>query len=49
MWSKVLMKIKIMFMLNDPPLISIFQEDLILIVEIIMDGFLSVSTYPKLI
>ena len=32
---------------NKPLLIIIIKEDLILIVKIIMDGFLSVFTFPR--
>jgi hypothetical protein len=39
---------KSVFMLNNLPLISICKEDLTLIVELIMDGFQMVSTFPRL-
>ena len=42
MWPMVLMKINIVFMLSKPPLISILQEDLIILMEVIKDEPLGV-------
>jgi hypothetical protein len=44
---KGLMKIKVVFMLNNLPIIRIFQVDLTLIVELIMDGFQKGVNFPK--
>jgi hypothetical protein len=41
------MKIKVVFMLNKLPLIRHIQEDLTLILELIMDGFLKGINFPK--
>ena len=46
MWLRVLMKIKIVFMLINPPLISIFQEVFILVMDVIKDGSQGVSKFP---
>ena len=46
-WPRVLRKITIVFMLSNPPLIHILQEDLILIKEVIVDGPQGVSNFPR--
>ena len=47
MWPRILKKIKIVFMLRNPPLIRILQEDLILMMELIRDCPKGVSKYPR--
>jgi hypothetical protein len=42
------MKIRVVFMLKKIPIISRYHEDLTLIVELIMDAFLIVYTFPRL-
>ena len=43
MWFRVLRKIKIVFMLSNPPFISIMKEDL----SLIRDGYQVVSNSPR--
>jgi hypothetical protein len=45
--QKRLMKTQVVFMLKNLPVISIVQVDLTLIVDLIMDVFLRVSTFPR--
>jgi hypothetical protein len=40
-------KNKIVLKLKNLPSISIFREDLTLIVKLILDGFLRISTFPR--
>ena len=48
-WPRVLKKKKIVFMLSNPPLISILKEDLILIMDVIRDGLKGVFNFPRFV